>query len=61
MDLPAFDVLRRLTTRQTFNSIYLLLKYLDILMTRLYCFGKQCTNVYIAGGLNVDDGFRTKM
>jgi len=19
-------------------------------MTRLYCFGKQCTNVYIAGG-----------
>jgi len=30
-------------------------------MTRFYCFGKQCTNVYIAGGPNVDDGFRTKM
>jgi len=26
-------------------------------MTRLYCFGKQCTNVYIADGPNVNDRF----
>jgi len=30
-------------------------------MIRFYCFVKQCTHVYIAGGPNVDDGFRTKM
>jgi len=30
-------------------------------MTRLYYFVKQCTHVYIAGGLKVDDDFRTTM
>ena len=28
VDLPAFNVLRQLTTRQAFNSIYLLLKFI---------------------------------
>ena len=30
VDLPAFNVLRQLTTRQAFNAIYLLLKYIYI-------------------------------
>ena len=29
-------------------------------MTRLYCFVKQCTNVYIAGGSNVATVFERK-